>query len=322
MSRPLRLEFPGSLWHVTQRGNERRPTFHTDADRVHFLDLLAEVVRRFKWIVTAHALMLNHYHLLLELADSDTLSRGMKWLNGNYAQWFNRQYGRTGHLFQGRFHGCLVDGETYFLEVLRYIVLNPVRANIVKYPDEYAWTSYRATAGLIEPPEWLAVDRIREHFASVELYRAFVREGIGSSVRPWDAVVGGMYLGPDDWLAKVRERVEAEPRDRQHASDQRTLLRPSMSDIVTSVSTVLGVDEDRVRVGRGGLPRTVAAWLGCYEGMLTNIEIAAALRLRSDSRVTKLVSDFDRQLQANSLYRDCIDQCVATLRRKNSEVKT
>src|SRR4051794_2665905 len=138
MSRPLRLEFPGSLWHITQRGNERRPMFYTDDDRCHFLDLLAEAVERFKWIVTAYALMPNHYHLLLELIEDDTLSRGMKWLNGTYAQWFNRKHARVGHLVQGRFHGFLIDRETYFLEVLRYVVLNPVRAKIVRYPEEYA----------------------------------------------------------------------------------------------------------------------------------------------------------------------------------------
>src|SRR4051812_21754129 len=163
MSRPLRLEFPGSLWHITQRGNERRPTFRTDDDRQHFLDLLAEAVRRFKWVISAYALMLNHFHLLIELTGDDTLSRGMKWLNGTYAQWFNRKYARPRHLFQGRFHGFLIDRDTYFLEVSRYVVLNPVRAGIVEYPEEYAWTSYRATAGYVDRPDWLAVDRALEH---------------------------------------------------------------------------------------------------------------------------------------------------------------
>src|SRR6478609_7062657 len=116
MSRPLRLEFPGSLWHITARGNERRPTFYDDTDRAKFLDLLGETVRRFRLILTAYALMLNHYHLLVELTAQDTLSRGLHWLNGRYAQWFNRKYARVGHLFQGRFGGCLIDKETYFLE--------------------------------------------------------------------------------------------------------------------------------------------------------------------------------------------------------------
>src|SRR5689334_2023017 len=133
MTRPLRLEFPGSYWHITHRGNERRPTFYRDADRLYFLDLLGEAVGRFKWIVTAYALMLNHYHLLLELTDVETLSRGMKWLNGKYVSWFNRRHDRVGHLFQGRFKNFLIDKETYALEVSRYVVLNPVRAKLVEH---------------------------------------------------------------------------------------------------------------------------------------------------------------------------------------------
>jgi putative transposase len=325
MARPLRLEFPGSLFHITQRGNERRPMFHSDRDRVHFLDLLASAIRRFNWLVSAYALMLNHYHLLLEVTDENTLSRGMQWLDGKYASWFNRQYARAGHLVQGRFHGILVDSETYFLELVRYVVLNPVRAGLVRRPEDYRWTSYRSTAGLVKPPSWLAVDRILQRFGPIDLaaarYRAFVDEGIGSPVRPWDQLVGDMYLGSDDWLARVRERVESEPRDTAHARNQRHLLRPSMTDIISATAAEMHVTEERIRTHRTGLPRTIAAWLGCYEGMLTNREIAAALRLRSDSRVTRLVAECDEELSGNQVLQNLIDRCVATLRRKKCEMK-
>src|SRR5438093_96617 len=143
MSRPLRLEFPGSLWHVTVRGNERRDIFLDDTDRNRFLDLLGESVDRFKWIVPTYALMPNHVHSVIQLS-TETLSRGMCWLNGNYAREFNRRHRRVGHLFQGRFKPFLIDKDAYFLEVLRYVVLNPVRAFMVAKPEDYDWTSYRA----------------------------------------------------------------------------------------------------------------------------------------------------------------------------------
>src|SRR5713226_2827807 len=103
MSRPLRLEYPGSLWHLTQRGNEQRDIFLDDDDRSFSLTLLEKAVERFGWILYAYTLMTNHYHFVLEVTREQTLSRGMHWFDGKYAQAFNRRHQRVGHLFQGRF---------------------------------------------------------------------------------------------------------------------------------------------------------------------------------------------------------------------------
>jgi len=327
MSRPLRLEFPGSLWHITHRGNERRPIYRDDNDCVRFLELVAETVRRFKWIVSSYALMPNHYHLVVELTEADTLSRGMQWLNSEYARWFNWRYDRVGHLFQGRFGGFLIDKETYFLEVLRYVVLNPVRANIVARPDDYRWTSYRAMTADVDAPDWLAVDDVlcrfgQERGLARERYRRFVDEGIGSTRRPWDDLISDMYLGSEEWIARVRDRVELKPRSTEHPQGQRELLRPKMAAIVIAVANVMGVPEQHVRGGRGGTPRSVAAWIGVYEGLLSNGEIAAALRLRSDTQVTNLVASCERDLHANASLRKCVDRCMSTLGRKNWKLQT
>jgi REP element-mobilizing transposase RayT len=136
MARPLRLEFADALYHVTSRGNERRPIFRTIRDRQQFLLFLGIAVKRFGWSLTAWTLMTNHYHLVMQTPDPN-LSKGMHWLNSRYANWFNRTHGRCGHLFQGRFKALLVDREAYFAEVLRYVVLNPVRANLCARPEEY-----------------------------------------------------------------------------------------------------------------------------------------------------------------------------------------
>ena len=155
MARPLRLDFPGAVWHLTSRGNARGDIFYNDHDRLDFLELLAEVVRRFRWIVYTYMLLDNHFHLVIETPEA-TLSRGMQWLLGTYVNRFNRRHDRVGHLFQGRFKGVLIEKETQLLNVLRYVALNPVRANMVKTPEEYRWSSYRAIAGLEESPAWLA----------------------------------------------------------------------------------------------------------------------------------------------------------------------
>ena len=321
MARPLRIEFPQSFWHITHRGNERRPTFRDDTDRKRFLELLGEAVRRFKWIVTAYALMTNHFHLLIEITEPDTLSRGMHWLDGRYVSWFNRRHSRCGHLYQGRFGSVLVDKEAYFLELLRYVVLNPVRAALASLPEECAWTSYAATAGLTEPPSWLCVEDVLQHFSSDadlarKLYRVFVYDGIGSASRPWDAVVGGAYLGSEDWLERVRKRIESQPRDSEYPRPQRNLPRVTMKEIIDAVAAIFDVSEDRIRFGRGGAPRAIAAWIGCYEGQLRNTEIAAALRFRSAGHVTKLVGECERDLRDSPVLRAGVDRCIATLRRK------
>lgn len=157
MAHPLRIVFPGAIYHVTSRGNARAAIFHDDAGRDLFLGALGEVVTRFGWLLHAYCLMDNHYHLLIETSEGN-LSPGMRQLNGVYTQRFNRRHARAGHVFQGRFKAILVERESYLLELARYIVLNPVRTKKVKHQGRYPWSSYAATAGAIASPAWLNTD--------------------------------------------------------------------------------------------------------------------------------------------------------------------
>src|SRR6266508_2494227 len=143
MARPLRIEYDGALYHATSRGNEGKRIFQDDTDRELFLHTLSRVNERFHWMCHAYCLMGNHYHLVIETPDGN-LSKGMRQLNGVYTQAYNRRHHRVGHLFQGRFKGILVQKESHYLEVCRYVVLNPVRAKAVKQPREWPWN--RATA--------------------------------------------------------------------------------------------------------------------------------------------------------------------------------
>ena len=154
MSRPLRLEFPDALYHLTSRGDRREWIYEDDEDRQLWLQVLEECCERFDWQVLAYCLMSNHYHLLARTRLGN-LSQGMRHLNGVYTQRSNRRYGRSGHVFQGRFKAVLVDEEAYLLEVARYVVLNPVRAGMVAEVGQWPWSSYAATVGLSEAPPWL-----------------------------------------------------------------------------------------------------------------------------------------------------------------------
>jgi len=164
MSRPLRIEFEDALYHVTSRGNRREQIFDNDADRVALLDKISEAMERFEATVFAYCLMNNHYHLVLQTRRAN-LSRLLRHVNGNYAQAYNRRHAKVGHLFQGRFNAILVQRDAYFLEVCRYVDLNPVRAGIVRHPREWRWSSYRAHAGRAVGPPWLDSDTVHRFLA-------------------------------------------------------------------------------------------------------------------------------------------------------------
>ena len=209
MARPLRIEFAGALYHVTSRGDRQEAIYLEKADRQDFYDVLGEVCRRFNWWVYAECQMTNHYHLLVETPEAN-LARGMRQLNGVYTQRFNRRHKRVGHVFQGRYKAILVEKDAYLLELARYIVLNPVRARMVKTPKDWAWSSYRASAGLTEGPTWLCTDKLlatlgRVRHRAVERYRAFVAEG-KNQPSPWETLTHQIYLGSDAFVEALQTR--------------------------------------------------------------------------------------------------------------------
>jgi len=230
MARPLRLEFPGAIYHLTGRGNARQKVFFADADRELFLNTLAGVVTRYHWICHASCLMANHYHLLVETPKAN-LSIGMRQLNGIYTQRFNRRHHRVGHLFQGRFKAILVERESHLLELCRYIVLNPARVKGAAQASTWKWSSYRATAGLASVPELLCTDWVLEQFGksrsrAQQQYREFIRDGMAS--RPWDDLKGQIYLGSEAFIerhASGKKGIKEIPRGQLRAA------KPSLEQI-------------------------------------------------------------------------------------------
>lgn len=211
MARPLRIEFAGALYHVTARGNAGQNIYSDDVDRKAFLTLVDKVRIRYDWYVHAYCLMSNHYHLLIETC-SPTLSRGMKLLNGTYTQSYNRRHQRIGHLFQGRFKAILVQKESYLLELARYIVLNPVRARMVRQAVDWKWSSYRATAGLVEGEPCLTMDWILSCFSEARIqaqaqYQNFVRAG-KNQPSPWEALTNQIYLGDDKFVEDMQCKLD------------------------------------------------------------------------------------------------------------------
>jgi REP element-mobilizing transposase RayT len=325
MARPLRLEHPGAVWHITSRGNNRCNIYLGNDDHLMFLSIFAEAVRRFRWIVHAYTLMTNHFHLILETPEP-TLSRGMKWMNGKYAQWFNRKHDRSGHLFQGRFKGFLVEKETHLLALIRYVALNPVRADMVDRPEKYQWSSYRATAGYETAPPWLTTDWTlatfgRDLATQQSVYRQFVDEGAGITRSPFEDAVGKLFLGSVSWVEKMQALVESQPRSREHPAAQRFAGRPSVATIVEVVAAVCQKPEEEIRRGHGGIERKIVSWLSCYEGMRRLCGIAEALGLRSTSRVSAMITECDRDRETDISLCTTVDRCLDLLRHRQGPAR-
>ena len=211
MARPIRVEYEGGLYHVTSRGNARQDVFVDEQDYSTFLRILSEAVERHRWLLHAYCLMRNHYHLLVETPQGN-LSRGMRHVNGVYAQRFNLRHDRDGHLFQSRYKSFLVEKDNYLLELSRYIVLNPVRAGVAHSPDQWPWSSYRVTAGLGSEVGFVYTDSLLASFSSSKqrarrLYVSFVQEGMGGR-SPLEEARGGFILGGEDFLLTVRDLLE------------------------------------------------------------------------------------------------------------------
>lgn len=209
-ARPLRLELAGGLYHVTSRGDRREAIYDNDEDREKWLETLGNTCQRFNWRCHAYCLMDNHYHIVVETVDAN-LSKGMRHLNGVYTQYFNRAHKRVGHVFQGRYKGILVEQDQYLLELARYVVLNPVRAHMIKNIGDWEWSSYQAMTSEAVAPPWLESDWILGQFSkqrnkAIAGYINFIREGVGlPSI--WDRLKNQIFLGSDEFINQKQEQI-------------------------------------------------------------------------------------------------------------------
>jgi REP element-mobilizing transposase RayT len=275
MARPLRIEFPGALYHVTSRGNARAPIFQEDEDRRLLLRVLGSVVERYRWLCHAYCLMTNHYHVLVETPEAN-LSRGMRQLNGLYTQRFNRAHERVGHLLQGRFGAVLVEREAHLLELARYVVLNPVRAGLVDSPEAYPWSSLRATLGLAGAPLWLTTGAITARFGCCARYLDFVREGMGRG-SPWVGVRGGV-LGSDGFVERLAGHLDPRTAETEFPRRERLVHREPLDAALPPAMTAnLALRNRRIRelVGSGRYSATeIGRHLGLHGSTVSRIGAA------------------------------------------------
>jgi REP element-mobilizing transposase RayT len=230
MARPLRVHVPHALYHVISRGNAKQVIFAGGGDYEQFLELLQTTSLRFGVLCRAYCLMPTHVHLVLE-PDREPLSRMMQQLNSAYSQFFNRRHARVGHVLQGRFKALLVDRDEYFLQLLRYVVLNPVKSDLVENPGAWRWSSYRATAGL-SARSFLALDGVWRMFAiddrdAQRRFVAFVDAGRGEAP-PSE----GLVFGSDAFKARVAVALEPHRDVCDFVRRERYAVRPRLEDLL------------------------------------------------------------------------------------------
>jgi REP element-mobilizing transposase RayT len=245
----LRIEYPGAFYHVTSRGNERRTVFQSNRDRERYLSYLESAHERYGAVIHVYCLMGNHYHLLLETPRGN-LSQIIHHINGAYTTYFNIKRDRSGHLFQGRFKGILVEKDAYCKELSRYIHLNPVRAGMVKAPLEYPWSSYRYFVGRDKKPEWLTMELVLGDFGGegrtgFRRYREYVERGEAKELEsPFKGVIASSFLGSEEFINNIRMKyLENRKIDKRNIPAIRKVLRgPSFEEIEKGVVKVLGRD--------------------------------------------------------------------------------
>jgi len=329
MARPIRIERAGGWYHITARGNERRPICRDNRDREHFLELLAEMTPRFNLTLHAFVLMDNHYHLLVELREAN-LSRAVQWLNVSYSVWFNRRHGRCGHLFQGRFKSVIVDATEWGLRLSRYLHLNPVRTaklDLSKQeqqqrrvgsggvPDgalvrkritelrRYRWSSYRAYVGLAAVPEWLECGTVlelgggrkggeRRHYR--EYVEGALREGVSQS--PWEELREQVVLGGQKFVAGLREHLSGNDREQPGARRLRE-QRPGIAEVIRCVEDLKGEKWSDFRDRHGDNGRDFVLYIGRKVCGLKLKELAQTVEAGDYATVAMAVRRFESALK-------------------------
>lgn len=275
MPRKPRIHFPGAVYHVILRGNDGQDVFFDEADHSRFYFLLQAGTQRFGHRIHAFCLMTNHLHLAVQIQEAP-LARIMQNLGFRYTQYLNRKRKKTGHLFQGRYKALLIDADSYLLELVRYIHLNPVRAGMVTQPDDYLWSSHRAYLGLERIP-WLTTDWILGQFGhnagdAIGRYSSFAADGLREGYRAefHGGSFEGRVLGDDRFIEVALAQAE-EPVNPQ----------PSIESVIDAVCSAYGLTiaevSGRSRVRQISEARAVAALLVRETAGLALVELGKHL---------------------------------------------
>jgi putative transposase len=318
MARPLRIEYPGAWYHVMNRGQGRRQIFHGDHHRQYFLSLLAETAARYNADWHAYCLMGNHYHLMLHTPEGN-LQRILRHLNGLYTQYYNRSTRHDGPLFRGRYKAILVDAQSYWLQLSRYIHHNPLQAGLVTRLADYPWSSYPAYIGQVKAPAWLSTDYILHAMGQRQRHRRYadyVDEGTDPALAQFYA---GKRQAPLLGDTRFRTRALAGKAETINLPELRAARSlPGLDTIAQAVCRHLQVEPKTVwhkTRGRGstGPARSVTMYLCQRIGGMTLSEIAEVFDLASYASAGSSIRALKQRLQDAPALRRQVDYILLDL---------
>lgn len=235
MSRSLRIEYEGAWYHVMNRGRRREQVFNEDEDYLLFMKMLRKCSILFKIEIHAYSLMPNHYHLLVHTPKGN-LSRSMRHLNGVFTQMINKKYKYEGSLFKGRYKAIIVEEETYFLELIRYIHKNPTKAKLVENAVEHKWTSHRGYMVNKERPEWLKVEKGLEYFSRHEKLAqrkldVFIKDEVPVEIESkLDSIRWPIMFGGEKFKEKIKNIVAGKKIEKREV--------PQYKEVINKVGVV------------------------------------------------------------------------------------
>ncbi|HVP79232.1 MAG TPA: transposase [Thermodesulfobacteriota bacterium] len=309
MSRPLRIEYAGAFYLVTSRGNERKTIFKSNRDKEKYLSYLESAHERYGAVIHVYCLMRNHYHLLLETPRAN-LSKILHHINGAYASYFNLKRSRSGHLFQGRFEGILVDKEEYGKALSRYIHLDPVRTGLVKTPWEYPWSSYRYFAGQEKKPNWLTTEWVLGDFGGEREegfgnYREYVERGADDEIEnPLERVVASTLLGSDKFINRIKAGYLEKKRIdwREIPVCKKLLIGPALETIEKAVIKVLGTNHPYFRKSciylsyqhSGRSLEEIGRYFGMQRSAISQLSRRFGETLRKDPELSKILRKIEQ----------------------------
>ena len=216
MPRKPRFFLPGVAVHIVQRGHSRNPVFFEDSDYQIYLGLLYDASKRYSCAIHAYVLMTNHIHLLVTPCEKEGVSRLMQAVNRQYVPYINYTYGTSGSIWEGRFKASLIDDEEYLLACMRYIELNPIRANMVCLPEDYSWSSYAGNTTkcmneILTPHSiylGLGLNREARFAAYIALFRHYLDTEVLSEIRR--SYQTGIPLGNEYFREKIEQKLKYE----------------------------------------------------------------------------------------------------------------
>jgi REP element-mobilizing transposase RayT len=323
MPRKARAEVEGGLYHVITRGNNRRQIFNSPSDYEKFLALLTVQKTKLPFFLYAYCLMSNHVHLLIE-RQACAVGRIMHRLLTGYAQYYNRRYGRVGHLLQGRHKAILCQSDRYLSELVRYIHLNPVRAKMVSKPEEYQYSGHRAYLGL-EPAGVVDVDPVLRHFgakkeAARDRYRAFVTAGIKHGHREEFYVADeGRILGTEEFVDATIHRIGEAKREIRGTKSATSASEFRPDRLIAGVEKICRVSREEFC----GRSKSAAAVTAKEMVILIGLQVGASRRMLSEltgissSALSRRCDAVRLKVQENVETRDLAADIIKQYRRGN-----